>query len=356
MYHLCTALLTRCRLIQFNSRAVCVLLPMSHRLCRMTLHIAILAAGLSAVVVSGVHAQPAQYPEKPLRLLVGFPAGSALDSAARPIAGKLSELLGQSVIVDNRAGAAGNIAAEIAARARPDGYTLLFGANGALAINPALYQKLPFDTLKDFAPIAKVVDSVNVLVLHPSAPATSVSQLIAAAKVKPLLGGSGGVGSPGHLALELFNMMAEVKITHVPYKGSAPALLDVLAGNIQVLFSTLTPALPHIKSGRIKALAVTSLRRSDLMLELPTVAESGLSGFEVKGWYGLLAPAQTPRALIMRLHGETLKALQAAEVRQSLLTQGFEISPAGPDEFAAFIRLELVKWAKVVKFSGAKPN
>jgi tripartite-type tricarboxylate transporter receptor subunit TctC len=298
------------------------------------------------------------YPDKPLRLLVGFPAGSALDSAARPIATKLSDLLGQNVIVDNRAGAAGNIATEIAARARPDGYTLLFGANGALAINPALYEKLPFDSGRDFAPIAKVVDAVNVLAVHPSAPAATVEQLVVSAKstAKPLLGGSGGVGSPGHLALELFNMMAAVKITHVPYKGSAPALVDVIAGNIQVLFSTLTPALPHIKSSRIKVLAVTSLKRSELVPELPTVSESGLKGFEVTGWYGVLAPAQTPRALINRLHAETVKALQSAEVRQNLLAQGFEISPSGPDAFAAFIRTEREKWAKVVKFSGARAN
>ena len=312
---------------------------------------------LFTAALSGAGAACAQtYPDKPLRLLVGFPAGSALDSAARPIASKLSELLGQNVIVDNRAGAAGNIAAEIAARARPDGYTLLFGANGALAINPALYEKLPFDSLKDFAPIAKVVDAVNVLVLHPSAPASSVEQLIAAARLKPLLGGSGGVGSPGHLALELFNMMAGVKITHVPYKGSAPALVDVIAGNIQVIFSTLTPALPHIKSGRIKALAVTSLKRSELVPELPTVAEAGLKGFEVTGWYGVLAPAQTPRTLIDRLNSEIVKALQSPDVKQNLLAQGFEISPSSPQAFSAFIRMELAKWAKVVKFSGAKPN
>ncbi len=310
----------------------------------------LLAAGIVTV------AAQAAYPDKPLRLLVGFPAGSALDSAARPIASRLSELLRQNVIVDNRAGAAGNIAAEIAARARPDGYTLLFGANGALVINPALYDKLPFDTVKDFAPIAKVVDAVNVLVLHPSAASSSVGQLIAAAKAKPLLGGSGGVGSPGHLALELFNMMAGVKITHVPYKGSAPALIDVIAGNIQVLFSTLTPALPHFKSGRIKVLAVTSLRRSELVPELPTVSESGLKGFEVTGWYGVLAPAQTPRAVISRIHGEILKALQSPEVKQNLLAQGFEISSGSPDDFATFIQSERVKWARVVKFSGAKTN
>lgn len=302
-------------------------------------------------------AQPI-YPDKPLRLLVGFPAGSALDSAARPIAARLSELLGQNMVIDNRAGAAGNIAAEIAARARPDGYTLLFGANGALAINPALYDKLPFDTLRDFAPIAKTVDAVNVLALHPATPPATVTQLIAAAKSagKPLLGGSGGVGSPGHLALELFNMMAGVKITHVPYKGSAPALLDIIAGSIQVLFSTLTPALPHMKTARIKVLAVTSLKRSELVPELPTVAESGLVGFEVTGWYGLLAPAQTPRSIVNRLNTETLKALQSAQVKHNLLSQGFEISSSSADEFAVFIKTEIAKWAKVVKFSGAKAN
>ncbi len=309
----------------------------------------------SALLISTV-AYAQSYPDKPLRLLVGFPSGSALDAAARPVATKLSELLGQNVIVDNRAGAAGNIAAEIAARARADGYTLLFGANGALAINASLYAKLPFDTLRDFAPITKTVDSVNVLVLHPSAQANSVEHFITLAKAKPLLAGSGGVGSPGHLALELFNMMAHVKITHVPYKASAPALIDVIAGNIQVIFSTLTPALPHMKAGRIKVLAVTSMKRSELVPELPTVSESGLKGFEVTGWYGVLAPAQTPRAIINRLHAETIKALQSPDVRQQLTVQGFEINANSPEEFTAFIRSELVKWAKVVKFSGAKPN
>lgn len=308
---------------------------------------------VAACVHATAHAQP-QFPEKPLRLMVGFPAGSALDSAARPVASKLSELLGQNVIIDNRAGAAGNIATEIAARARPDGYTLLFGANGALAINPALYDNLPFDPLKDFAPIAKTVDAVNVLVLHPAGQAITVEQMIAAAKGRPLLGGSGGVGSPGHLALELFNMMAGTRITHVPYKGSAPALVDLIAGNIQVLFSTLTPALPHMKTGRIKALAVTSLKRSELVPELPTVSDSGLKGFEVTGWYGVLAPAQTPHPVIRRLHAETEKALQAPEVRQSLTAQGFEIDVRGPDAFAAFLRAETLKWARVVRFSGAK--
>lgn len=297
-----------------------------------------------------------QYPTKPLRMLVGFPPGSSLDSAARIVSGKLSELLQQNVIVDNRPGAAGNIAAEIAARARPDGYTLLLGANGALAINPALYGNLPFDPVRDFAPVAKVVDAVNVLVVSASSPANSVPELIALAKSKPLLGASGGIGSPGHLALELFNMRAGTKIVHVPYKGSVPALIDLIAGTVQVIFATAATAVPQMKAGRIKAIAITSLTRWPLLPDLPTVSESGLGGFEVKGWYAVLVPAKTPRPIVDRLNAEIIKALQMPDVKQSMSGHGLDISPSTPDEFAVFLKSEIAKWGKVVKFSGAKVN
>ena len=306
--------------------------------------------------VSAGAADAQGYPAKPLRMLVGFPAGSSLDTAARIVGGKLSELLRQNVIIDNRAGAAGNIATEIAARARPDGYTLLMGANGALAINPALYAKLPFDTVKDLAPISKIVDTANILVINVLSSANSVEQLIALARTGALLGGSSGVGSPGHLALELFNMMAGTKIVHVAYKASAPALLDVMGGNIHLTFATAATAAPLIKAGKLKGLGVTALKRSTLLPELPTISETGLAGFEVTGWYGVLAPAGTPRPLINQLNAAIVTALNLPDVRQSMLAQGFDISPGTPEEFGAFIRAEIAKWGKVVKFSGAKAN
>jgi tripartite-type tricarboxylate transporter receptor subunit TctC len=296
------------------------------------------------------------YPAKPIRLLVGFPAGSSLDSAARIVAAKLSDLLQQNVVVDNRAGAAGNIATEIVARARPDGYTLLMGANGALAINPALYRNLPFDSVRDFAPVSKVVDVVNILVVNAGFLANSVEELITLAKAKPLLGGSSGIGSPGHLALELFNMMAGTTITHVSYKGSSPALIDVMAGNIQIIFATAATAIPLMKAAKIRGIAVATIKRSTLLPDLPTVSESGLRGFEVSGWYGVLAPAQTPRTIVNRLNAEIGKALQMPDVRQNMFIQGLDVSPSAPEEFAIFIRSEIAKWGKVVRYSGAKPN
>ena len=306
-------------------------------------------------VCSGA-ADAQSYPAKPLRMLVGFPAGSSLDSAARIVGGKLSELLRQNIIIDNRAGAAGNIATEIVARARPDGYTLLMGANGALAINPALYAKLPFDTVKDLAPISKVVDTANILVVNVQSSATSVEQLVALAKAGPLLGGSSGVGSPGHLASELFNMMAGTKIVHVAYKASAPALLDVMAGNIHLTFATAATAAPLIKAGKLKGLGGTALKRSSLLPDLPTIAETGLAGFEVSGWYGVLAPAGTPRPIINQLNTAIVTALNLPDVRQNMTAQGFEISPSTPEEFGNFIRAEITKWGRVVKYSGAKAN
>ena len=294
------------------------------------------------------------YPTKPVRLVVGFPAGSSLDAAARSINVKLSDALKQPVIVDNRAGAGGNIGAEIVARARPDGYTILLGANGALAVNPALYPKLPFDPVKDFSPVALVASVTNVLVLHPSAPASSVEQLVKLARAKTLNCGSGGVGTPGHLALEVFNRMAGTKIVHVPYKGSGPALIDLMGGAIQLIFSTAAPALPQIKAGKLKGIAVTTAKRSALLPELPTVAESGLKDFEVSGWYGLLAPAGTPRAIVERLNGETVRALQMEDVRQALFVQGIEASPGGAEAFGRHLKSEIARWGKLVREAGIR--
>jgi len=289
------------------------------------------------------------YPQRPIRMLVGFAPGGGTDTTARALAGKMSERLGQQIIIDNRPGAAGNIATDIAARATPDGYTILMGTIAALAINPALYAKLPFDPLKDVMPITRAVDSTNILVVHPSVQVGSVKDLVALAKSKSLNGGSSGVGGAGHLALELFNLQAGTKITHVPYKGGGPAMVDLLAGNINLIFATAASSVAHIKSGRIKALAVTTAKRSGLVPDLPTIAEAGVKDFEANNWYGILAPAQTPRPIIDRLNKEIVAVLNAPDIKAFLFKQGLDVAPSTPEAFAAYIRSEKAKWERVVK-------
>lgn len=320
---------------------------------RLVCAAAVLMGGFALAQAASTSSEQA-YPSKPVRMLVGFPPGSALDSAARVVSNKYSELLQQSVVVDNRPGAAGNIATELAARSRPDGYTLLFGANGALAINPALHRNIGFDSVKDFAPIGKVAETSNVLVVSPAFPASSVEQLIAIAKDKPLLGGSSGSGSPGHLALAMFNSMAGTNITHVPYKGSNPALLDLMAGTIQVAFATTATAAPLIKTGRLKVLAVAAAKRSALFPGLPTISEAGLRGFEVSGWYAVLAPANTPDNIVRHLNAELLKLLAMPDVKQNLVSLGLEVTPSTPEAFTPFLKSEMLKWGNAVKISGAK--
>ncbi len=296
------------------------------------------------------------YPAKPIRVVVGFPPGSALDTTARTISGKLSEFLRQNVIVDNRPGVGGNIGTEIVARARPDGYTLLVGAVGSMAVNPHLFRNLPYDPVKHFAPITKAVDVSYVLVLHPSAPVNSVRELITLARSKSLTGGSGGVGTPGHLALALFNITAGIKIVHVPYKGSGPAMFDLIGGNIQLVFSTVPPAIPQITANRVKALAVTNVRRSETLPDLPTMAEAGVKDFEVSGWHGVFAPANTPRPIVRRLNAELTRLLVMPDVKQSFFNHGVEASPMTPDEFAHYLKSEIARWGKVVKEAGITAN
>jgi tripartite-type tricarboxylate transporter receptor subunit TctC len=297
------------------------------------------------IALSGaLTATAAEYPTKPIRLVVGFAPGGGTDTTARAIGAKLSELLGQQIIIDNRAGAAGNIATEIVAKAVPDGYTILMGTIAALAINPSLYTtKLPFD-------------STNILSLHPSVAAGSVKELIALAKAKSLNYGSSGVGGTGHLAGELFNTMAGVKMTHVPYKGGGPAMIDLVGGQVQLVFATAASAVPQIKAGKIKGIAVTTAKRSALMPNLPTIAEAGLPGFDANNWYGLLAPAKTPRPIINRLNAEITKVLNLPDVKDFLFHQGLDPAPGTPEQFGAYIKSEMTKWAKVVKDSGAKAN
>jgi tripartite-type tricarboxylate transporter receptor subunit TctC len=287
-------------------------------------------------------------------MIVGFAPGGGTDLTARPVAQKLSELLGQQVIVENRPGAAGNIATEQVVKAPPDGYTLLMGTIAALAINPSLYGNLRFDPETDLAPVIQVVDATNVLALHPSVPASSVKELIALAREKSLSAGSSGIGATGHLSIELFNLMAGVKLVHVPYKGGGPAMADLVGGQVNLIFATTASAIPHLKSGRIKGIAVTTAKRSALLPDMPTISEAGLDGFDANNWYGLVVPAKTPRAIIDQLNAEVTKVLNMPDVKTTLFNQGLDPAPGTPEQFGAYIRSERAKWAKVIKESGAK--
>jgi len=313
---------------------------------------AVILAALSSVSVFA--AEP--YPVRPIRMIVGFAPGGGTDLTARPVAQKLSELLGQQVIVENRPGAAGNVATEQVAKSAPDGYTLLMGTIAALAINPSLYGNLRFDPETDLAPVIQVVDATNVLALHPSVPAGSVKELIALAREKSLLAGSSGIGATGHLAIELFNLIAGVKLVHVPYKGGGPAMGDLVGGQVNLIFATTASAIPHLKSGRIKGIAVTTAKRSALLPDVPTISESGLAGFDANNWYGLVVPAKTPRAIIDQLNAEVTKVLAMPDVKTTLFNQGLDPAPGTPEQFGAYIKSERAKWAKVIKESGAKPE
>ena len=287
-------------------------------------------------------------------MIVGFAPGGGTDLTARPVAQKLSELLGQQVIVENRPGAAGNIATEQVARAAPDGYTLLMGTIAALAINPSLYGNLRFDPETDLAPVIQVVDATNVLALHPNVQANSVKELIALAREKSLSAGSSGIGATGHLSIELFNLMAGVKLVHVPYKGGGPAMSDLVGGQVNLIFATTASSISHLKSGRIKGIAVTTAKRSALLPDLPTISEAGLPGFDANNWYGLVVPAKTPRAIIDQLNAEVTKVLNMPDVKATLFNQGLDPAPGTPEQFGAYIKSERVKWARVIKESGAK--
>jgi tripartite-type tricarboxylate transporter receptor subunit TctC len=313
-----------------------------------------------AAAVLACYAAPAlaadAYPTKPVRMIVGFAPGGGTDTTARALTPKLSERLGQQVIVDNRPGAAGNIATEIITKSPADGYTILMGTIAALAINPTLYGNLPFNPLRDLIPVTQAVDSTNILVVHPTVQAKNVKELIALAKTKSLNGGSSGVGGAGHLALELFNVSAGTKITHIPYKGGGPSMTDLLGGQINLIFATAASAIPHVQSGKIRGLAVTTLNRSKLVPDLPTVAEAGLPGFEANNWYGLVVPAKTPKPIVDRLNKEMVAVLNLPEIREVLFRQGLDAHPSTPEAFGKYIQAETAKWAKVIKASGAKPE
>lgn len=305
---------------------------------------------------AGSHTAWAAFADKPIRLIVPFPAGGATDIMARGLAQHLGEALGQQVVIDNRGGAGGTVGTEAVARAPADGYTLLFATMGTQAINPALYPKLRYDPLKDFAPVALTHITPRVLVVSPSVKVQSVAELIALAKAKPgqISYGSAGNGSSSHLSGALFESMAGVNMVHVPYKGSAPLLTDVLAGRIDTTFDSYTVYEEHIKAGKVRALAVTSTRRMGVLPQVPTVAESGLASYEVSNWLGLLAPAGTPKDVVAALHAATARAMADAAMRKQLVGLGIEPTVSTPDEFSALIRNEIPKWARIVKASGAQ--
>lgn len=294
------------------------------------------------------------YPAKPVRLIVPFPPGSATDAAARLVAGRLSDALGQSVVVDNRAGASGNIGVELGARAVADGYTLSLGTTSTHAVGPGTNPRLPYDPVRDFAPISLLGSSPYVLAVHTSVAATNLRDFIALAKSKPgeIRYASAGNTSLAHLAGELFSGMAGVKLNHIPYKSSALSVVDLLAGRIELQFGSISPTLPHIRSNRLRALAVTGATRLAALAETPTVIESGLRGYEVTLWFGILAPAKTPSAIIARLNRDLVATINSPEVRDALLAQGVQPGAGTPAAFAGLIQRELEKWRGVAKAAG----
>jgi len=311
---------------------------------------------LAALLGAGTAvAQP--YPARAIRLVAGFPPGGPSDIVSRALARRMNELLGQPVVVENRSGAGGHIAAELVARAAPDGYTVLLGGS-FITIGPSLYRKLAYDVLRDFAPIGLVVSNQYLLVVHPSVPAKNVRDLIAIARRQPgrLNYASAGLGSPPHLSAELMKAMAKLEIVHVPYKGATPALVDLISGQVDLYFGGISAAMPHAKAGRLRALGVTGSKRSTELPEVPTIAEAGLPGYEIATWFGLVAPAGTPAPVVERLN-ETLKRIVGEpDTRAYLISQGVDPITSSPAEFAALIKSEIPKFARIVKAAGIEPE
>ena len=301
-------------------------------------------------------AQAQSFPAKPVRMIIAFPAGGGSDIVGRALAQELTPVLGQAVVVDNRGGAGGIIGTELGARAAPDGYTLTVGSSGGFAITPHLNPRLPYDPVKDFAPVGLFTRLTFVLDVHPSVPVKSVKELLALARAQPgrLNFGSSGQGATAHLATELFMSLTRVKMTHVPYKGAAPAMTGVIAGEVDVLFDSMPTTLPHARSGRIRPLAVTTLQRSALLPQLPTLDEAGVKGYELASWFGLFAPAGTPRAVVERLNAAINTATQRSEMRERLSSQGAEPLSGTPEDLAAYLRRELDKYGKIIREAGVK--
>ena len=317
-----------------------------------------MAAALLPLVLAGEETHAQAYPARAVRLIVPFPPGGPNDVLGRVVAQKLTEQMGQQVVVDNRGGAGGIIGAELAARATPDGYTLFFGGTASMSINPILHKKLGYDPVADFAAISLVGTAPSLLSLHPSLPVKNVKELIEAAKAKPrqLTFASSGVGTAPHLAGELFNTMAGVTLVHVPYRGGGPAFVELLAGQVGMYFAGISAALPFVKEGKLRGIAVTGARRSAVMPEMPTIAESGLPGYEVSNWYAIVTATTTPKPVITRLYSEVVKALAAEDVKKRFLDLGTDPIGSDPAQLAAYIRSEIPKWTKVIRAAGMRTD
>ena len=315
----------------------------------------LICAAILAVGASGASSQ--SYPVKTVRVVVPFAPAGSTDITARIIAQKLSDAWRQQVIVDNRAGAGGNIGAELVAKAAPDGYTLLLATTGVMAINHRLYKTLPYDAIRDFAPVTQIGGLPLILIVHPSLPARSVKELIAIAKAKPgqLSYASSGVGGATHMTAEVFRMLAGVDIVHIPYKGSGQAMVDLISGQVGMAFDQITSSLPHVESGKLRALAVTSAKRFASVPNLPTMAEAGVTGYEAVSWNGIAAPAGTPKDIVARIQGEIARVLQLPDIKERFFKDGIEPVGSTPEQFAAHIRSERAKWEKVVERAGIKP-
>jgi tripartite-type tricarboxylate transporter receptor subunit TctC len=304
-----------------------------------------------AVLLPWGHAAAQSYPSKSIRMIIGFPPGGGTDIVGRIVAQKLSEVLGQQVLPDNRGGASGQIAAELTAKAPPDGHTVMMVHIAAISILPSLYSKLPYDAAKDFAPITLVAIGPNLLVVHPSVPVKTVKDLVALARTKPgaLHYASPGAGTVQHLAAELFKLQAKVDMLHVPYKGSGQSIVDLIAGQVHLNFDSVPPVLSHVRAGKLRAIAVTSEKRFSLLPDIPTITEGGVPGFDMSTWWGLVAPAAVPKEIIARLHAETVKLLRQPDVKEKIAFVGAETVGNSPAEFASFIRSERTKYARIVK-------
>ena len=303
----------------------------------------------AATLVSSAFVSADQFPSRPVRILIGSSPGGGLDTTARAISDKLSMALGQSVVVDNRPGAAGSLAGRMLTSSTPDGYTINLGAIGNFAVNYSVYKDIGYHPIKDIAPITMMVDATNIVVVHPSLAANSFPELLQLAKKQPgLTYGSSGAGNAGHLAGELLARMGNVELTHVPYKGGGPAMIDLVAGRIAIIFASPSSAIPQWKAGRVRALAVTTRKRSEIVPELPTIAESGVAGYEVNNWYAMGAPAKTPKPVIGRLNKEITTILNDPTIKKTLLKRGLESSPSTPDELGKYMKSEFEKWGKIL--------
>ncbi len=320
------------------------------------IHVALVAA--STLCTPAWAQSAAGYPAKPVRFIAPFPPGGSTDLLARLVASKLSEAWGQQVIVENRGGAAGTIGVELAARAAPDGYTIVMGHVGTFGVNPTLYPKLSYDAVRDFAPITVLATVPNGMAVHPSLPVKTARDFVALARAKPgeLLYASGGSGSASHLAGEYFKLLTKINMVHVPYKGTGPAMVSMISGETTMTITGMTALMPHVKSGRLKLLGVATMKRLPIMPNIPTINESGAPGYDANQWYGVLTQAAVPRDIVMKLHAEIVKVLARADVKERLAADGAEAVANTPEQFAAHIKSEIARWAPVVRASGAKPD